>query len=84
MLRKNYISSDVVGKAGLESAYEDYLQGTRGEQKVFIDSTGKVLSTVSEKDSTEGNDVYMTIDSKLQKATYKLWKRRLLQFLFLK
>ena len=78
---KNYISSDVVGKAGLESAYEDYLQGTRGEQKVFIDSTGKVLSTVSEKDSTEGNDVYMTIDSKLQKATYKLLEKKIASIL---
>ncbi len=81
MLRKNYISSDVVGKAGLESAYEDYLQGTRGEQKVFIDSTGKVLSTVSEKDSTEGNDVYLTIDSKLQKATYKLLEKKIASIL---
>ena len=78
---KNYISSDVVGKAGLESAYEDYLQGTRGEQKVFVDSTGKVLSTVSEKDSTEGNDVYLTIDSKLQKATYKLLEKKIASIL---
>ena len=80
---KNYISSDVVGKAGLESTYEDYLQGTRGEQKVFIDSTGKVLSTVSEKDSTEGNDVYLTIDSKLQKATYKLLEKKIASILIL-
>lgn len=40
-----------------------------------------MLSTVSEKDSTEGNDVYMTIDSKLQKATYKLLEKKIASIL---
>ena len=39
------------------------------------------LSTVSEKDSTEGNDVYLTIDSKLQKATYKLLEKKIASIL---
>ena len=52
-----------------------------GNRKVFVDSTGKVLSTVSEKDSTEGNDVYLTIDSKLQKATYKLLEKKIASIL---
>ena len=38
-------------------------------------------STVSEKDSTEGNDVYLTIDSKLQKATYKLLEKKIASIL---
>ena len=40
-----------------------------------------MLSTVSEKDSTEGNDVYLTIDSKLQKATYKLLEKKIASIL---
>lgn len=78
---EKYISSDIVGKAGLESAFEEELQGQRGEQKVFVDSTGKVLSIVSEKDSQAGNDIYLTIDSKLQKAAYKILEKKIASIL---
>lgn len=74
---KNYISSDIVGKAGIESAMEDELQGKRGEQKIFVDSTGKVLSTISNTEAAAGNDVYLTIDSKLQAAAYKLLEKKI-------
>lgn len=78
---KNYISSDVVGKAGIESAMEDYLQGTHGEEKIFVDSTGKVLSTISKTDSKAGNHVYLTIDSKLQEAAYKILEKKIARIL---
>ena len=51
---KNYIASDVVGKSGIESSMEEYLQGKRGEEKIFVDNTGKVLSTISTKNSAAG------------------------------
>lgn len=78
---KKYVASDVVGKAGIESALEDELQGTRGEQKIFVDNTGKVLSTISNKASVAGNDVYLTIDSKLQKAAYKMLEKKIASIL---
>ena len=74
---KNYTSSDIVGKAGIESAMEKYLQGTHGEEKIFVDNTGKKLSTVSRKEAKAGNDVYLTIDAKLQKAVYKMLEKRI-------
>ncbi len=77
----DYVASDVVGKAGIEAAEEKELQGKRGEQKIFVDSTGKVLSTISKKDSTAGNDVYLSIDSKLQKAAYKLLEKKIASIL---
>ena len=77
----NYVASDVIGKAGIESAEEDELQGKRGEEKIFVDSTGKILSTISKKDSTAGNDVYLSIDSKLQKSAYKLLEKKIASIL---
>ena len=77
----NYVASDIVGKAGIEAAEEKELQGKRGEQKIFVDSTGKVLSTISKKDSTAGNDVYLSIDSKLQKSAYKLLEKKIASIL---
>lgn len=78
---EKYIASDVVGKDGIESAMESELQGKRGEKKIFVDSTGKVLSTISETDAVAGNDVYLTIDSKLQKAAYTLLEKKIASIL---
>ena len=73
----DYISSDYVGKSGIEAAMEDTLQGVRGEKKIFVDSTGKVLSTVSSTDPSVGKDVTLTIDKKLQIATYKMLEKKI-------
>ena len=78
---KDYVSGDVVGKAGIELTMEDQLQGKRGEEKIFVDSTGKIISTISKKDSSAGNDVYLTIDSKMQAATYKLLEKKIASIL---
>ena len=77
----DYVASDSIGKAGIEAAEEKELQGKRGEKKIFVDSTGKALSTISKKDSTAGNDVYLSIDSKLQVASYKLLEKKIASIL---
>ena len=74
---ENYISTDIVGKAGIEASMEEYLQGTHGEEKIFVDNTGKKLSTISKTDAKAGNDVYLTIDAKLQKAVYQMLEKRI-------
>lgn len=78
---KNYIASDIVGKSGLEASMEEYLQGKRGEEKIFVDNTGKVLSVISKKNSAAGNDIYLTIDSKLQKAVYTMLEKKVASIL---
>lgn len=74
---KDYISSDVVGKSGIEAAFEDELQGTRGEEKIFADSTGNKLSTISNTDSKAGNNVVLTLDLNLQLAAYDLLEKKI-------
>lgn len=74
---EKYISSDVVGKAGLEAAFEDELQGTRGEEKIFTDNTGNKLSTISKTESKAGNNVALTLDLNLQLATYDLLEKKI-------
>ena len=74
---ENYVSNDIVGKSGIEQACEKELQGVHGENKIFVDSTGKVLSTISSTQPSAGNDVYLTIDSKLQIAAYKMLEKKI-------
>lgn len=74
---EKYIANDVVGKAGIESAMENELQGARGEEKIFTDNTGNKLSTISETEAKAGNNVVLTIDLNLQLVAYDLLEKKI-------
>lgn len=72
-----YSAEDIVGKSGIELEMESVLQGTKGTQKVVVDSTGRVLETVETVEAVSGNDIYLTIDSDLQIAGYHILEQEL-------
>lgn len=80
----DYSSSDIVGKAGIESSMEEQLQGTKGSKTVFVDSVGKELQVTDEEEPVAGNDVYLTIDKDLQEAATDILERRLASILVAK
>lgn len=65
---KGYTIEDIVGKSGIEAAFEDYLRGIGGEKKVEVTKDGSVIDTPNAKESKPGNTIFLTIDSRLQKA----------------
>lgn len=67
---EDYTQNDTVGKAGLEQYYETYLRGKNGERKFYIDNVGRISEIISSTDSVAGDDLYLSIDADLQKATY--------------
>ena len=67
---EKYGANDMVGKMGLESEFESYLRGKDGYQKMYVDNMGKVIEVIDSKDPVAGNDIYLTIDSDLQKYCY--------------
>lgn len=54
----------------MEQHYETYLRGKNGEQKFYIDNVGRISEIISSTDSVAGDDLYLSIDADLQKATY--------------
>jgi penicillin-binding protein 2 len=64
----DYELGDTVGQAGVEYQYESVLQGVKGEQVVYVDANGSVLSQSSSVDPQSGSDVTLTIDATIQKA----------------
>ena len=72
---KEYELTDIVGKAGIEKVMEEYLQGTKGYETVFVDRMGREVEVLDHVDATAGNDVYLTIDSKLQAAAYNILEK---------
>ncbi|MDF2541984.1 MAG: hypothetical protein K0S47_1702 [Herbinix sp.] len=74
---ENYNSSDIIGKTGLEKEYEEYLSGTKGSEIVTVNNFGKVVEVVDRTEPTAGNDLYLTIDSDLQKAAYHILEKKI-------
>ncbi|HAG70159.1 MAG TPA: penicillin-binding protein, partial [Lachnospiraceae bacterium] len=73
----DYTITDTVGKAGVEKAMEEELQGVKGKDIVFTDNVGKVIETSEHIDPQAGNDVYLSIDSELQRSVYNLIEQKL-------
>lgn len=66
-----YSSTDIIGKSGLESTFELDLNGTDGEMLVEVDSTGRRISTIESKQPVSGKNIYLTLDARLQEASFK-------------
>ena len=74
----DYASDSIIGKAGIEQYMETTLQGTDGEETVYVDNLGKVLQIdeSSKVDPVAGDDVYLTIDKNWQEAIYQILEQR--------
>lgn len=64
--RHGYSPNDVVGKDGLEAAYDAYLRGVAGGEQVEVDSQGQVSRHLGKRQSIPGNSLLLTIDARLQ------------------
>ena len=59
-------SGDAVGKSGVEQTYDALIAGDHGQRILVTDASGVVQQVVAETDPTKGNDVYLTIDARVQ------------------
>ena len=66
---KGYRKDALIGKAGIESRYEEKLRGSDSVQRFQVDSSGRVTGLISSSKAKKGSDVKLTIDSRLQKVT---------------
>ena len=65
---KGYRLGDIIGKAGVEYAFEDKFRGVWGGQQVEVNAVGRVVRVLGQKPPVAGNSVKLTIDLELQKA----------------
>lgn len=76
-IKERYSLSDIVGKSGIEQVMDNVLQGERGEIIFYVDSVGKVTEEVNYVEPGAGNDIYLTIDMKLQEQAYKIIEEKI-------
>ncbi len=69
---EGYLAGDRLGKAGVESAFDQYLRGTPGRAQLRVDSLGRPQSPFQVQQFwVPGNAVRLTLDVKLQRAAEK-------------
>ena len=62
-----YAGSTHIGKLGVEKFYEKELHGKVGVQQVEVNANGRTLRVLSETPPVQGSNLYLTIDSRLQR-----------------
>ena len=71
---KGYNTNSLIGKSGLEKAYEDTLKGTDGTEIYIEDENGNKIRDLATQEKKDGQDVKLTIDSSLQSKIYEQMK----------
>ncbi|MBE5819428.1 MAG: penicillin-binding protein 2 [Clostridiales bacterium] len=74
---EGYSIHDYIGKTGVEYAFEKYLKGEDGLKQIDMSVDGTTTAEYVTKEALAGNDVALTIDSKLQEAAEKSLKENL-------
>ena len=64
--KDSYAGTNLIGKIGVEKSYEDLLHGFPGYESIEADAHGNILRHLGRKESTRGNDLYLSLDYGLQ------------------
>ena len=68
---RSYFRSEIIGKSGLESSYDDYLRGVPGIKTFIVDRKEAVTTTSKVTKPIAGSHLITSIDARLQAATEK-------------
>ncbi len=78
-----YAGTALVGKAGVEKRYESVLHGKAGYQQLLVNAQGRRVdqpgahsSELRRKEPTAGNDLFLTIDERLQSAVEEMLREQ--------
>lgn len=61
-------SGAIIGQFGIEKTYDEILQGLPGSKRIEVDALGHERQVVKEVFPLQGNDIFLTLDLKLQKT----------------
>ncbi len=64
----NYKMGDYLGRFGVELAWEQFLRGQRGYRRIETDAYGRELGQMDRVFPSQGANVYLTLDHRLQET----------------
>lgn len=65
---KGYTPGELIGKTGMEEAFESILKGEDGKTVVEVDSSGNKTSVLKEIPPIRGSSLYLSVDLDLQRV----------------
>lgn len=68
----DYSVGDFIGKSGVEKVFEDKLKGKSGWLQFEVDALGRKKRVLSEINPVAGNNIYLSIDLRLQQAAHDI------------
>ncbi len=71
-----YGVGDWIGQKGIEGAYERLLAGANGQRRVIVDSHGREVAEEARLDATPGQNLFLSIDLKLQDIAEEYFRER--------
>ncbi len=74
---EGYSPGTLIGKTGIEESYELQLNGVSGIRKVEVDVVGNTTNVIEEISPVPGDNIYLSIDLKLQKTAEEAMKHTL-------
>ncbi len=72
-----FYEKEYIGKAGIEKYFNDRLNGYLGKRYIIVNSSGKIISDNLINEQKPGENIYLSIDSKVQEIMYKNLKKYL-------
>lgn len=75
---QNYLPNEFIGKTGVEQSFESTLHGTSGKETVLVDSFGNRTEIIDRQEPKAGNNVYLTVDIRLQQQSEESLKKGIL------
>ncbi len=61
-----------IGKEGLEKSFNPELVGKAGQREIEVNSNGRIIREISKKDSISGEEISLSIDSRIQEYAVNL------------
>ena len=61
-----------IGQEGLEKSFNKILVGKPGQREIEVNSSGRIIREISKIDSTRGEEIYLSIDLRLQEYAVNL------------
>jgi len=74
--KANYSATTYIGKTGIEKSYEPQLHGQVGYQQVEVNAQGRIIRVLKREPPLPGQDLYLTIDTRLQSIAAKALGKR--------
>jgi len=72
-----YRFDDWIGRSGVEKIFERELKGEDGGKQIEVNSQGRMIRVLSERDPRPGSDLALTIDSKLEEKISQIFGDRI-------